>query len=371
MAVLVYILFGLLTIYAFFLFYLALGFLRTGTFRVKEKFLQLPITLIICARNEEQTITQCLQSIVRQNYVMGKIQLIVINDNSSDLTAQLAEAVLKESDINYKIISNQQQKGKKESISYAMQFANNHLIVLRDADTFTVSNKWLQSISDFYQTHQSDLIIAPIAIANNFGMLWALQAIETIVLSSATCGSAFYRKPFLCNGANLIFTKSIFERANGYSSHINQASGDDVLFLEDVKKIPNAKIHYLKSRDAIVYTYPCYSFSQLIQQKVRWASKFKFNPNKINFFLAGLSFVINAAWVFSFAYCYFNLMGKEPFLLYILVKLLIDILLLFLALSFIRNKNIVWFTLPVGCIYPIYACVVACCSIIIKPRWKV
>ena len=346
MAVLVYILFGLLTIYAFFLFYLALGFLRTGTFRVKEKFLQLPITLIICARNEEQTITQCLQSIVRQNYVMGKIQLIVINDN-------------------------QQQKGKKESISYAMQFANNHLIVLRDADTFTVSNKWLQSISDFYQTHQSDLIIAPIAIANNFGMLWALQAIETIVLSSATCGSAFYRKPFLCNGANLIFTKSIFERANGYSSHINQASGDDVLFLEDVKKIPNAKIHYLKSRDAIVYTYPCYSFSQLIQQKVRWASKFKFNPNKINFFLAGLSFVINAAWVFSFAYCYFNLMGKEPFLLYILVKLLIDILLLFLALSFIRNKNIVWFTLPVGCIYPIYACVVACCSIIIKPRWKV
>ena len=116
MALLVYILFGLLAIYALFLFYHAFGFIRTPTFKVNEKFLQLPITLIICARNEEQTITQCIQSIARQHYVMGKIQLIVINDNSSDLTAQLAEAVLKESDINYKIISNQQQKGKKESL---------------------------------------------------------------------------------------------------------------------------------------------------------------------------------------------------------------------------------------------------------------
>lgn len=369
MTLTIYIFFTFLFGYAVLLIWLASGFLRTAYFSAKEKNLQVPLTLIICARNEEKNIEMCLNSLLKQNYVLQKVQLILINDNSTDSTVYRAEHILKSSGLNYKIITNQQQKGKKQSITYAMQFATNELIVLRDTDTFTLSKGWLQSISDFYQNTSADLIIAPIALANYSGIFWALQAIENNVLALAACGSSFYKKPFLCNGANLIFTKSIFQKTKGYASHLNIASGDDIFFLEDVKKIEGSKIAYLKSKQALVYTYPTFSFKELILQKTRWASKVKLNKNKLNRVLSFFSFVVNLAWLICLVCVNFP-EHKTMCLLFIFLKLFIDILLLFLASSFIKNKNLLWFSLPVGFIYPVYAGIVGIAALLVKPKWK-
>ncbi|WP_317898687.1 glycosyltransferase [Aurantibacillus circumpalustris] len=369
MNALIIVLFSLLFCYSGILLWLAYGFIKTPYFSSKEKKLQLPLTLIICARNEEKNIMICLSSLLKQKYVLNKIQLILINDASTDSTVHRAETILKNSGINYKIISNQQQKGKKHSISYAMQFAINDLIVLRDADTFTLSDLWLQNISDFYQSTKADLIIAPIAIANYSGLFWSLQAIENNVLTVAACGSAYYNKPFLCNGANLIFTKKIFEKTNGYSSHIDSISGDDIFFMEDVKQIQGSKIAYLKSAPALVYTYPTFSFKKLLLQKTRWASKFKLNKNKLNLILSFLTLTVNIAWLLCLVSI--NIPEyKNISLLFISLKLFIDILLLFLASGFIKNKNILWFSLPVGFIYPVYAGIIGIASLFVKPKWK-
>ncbi|MEI8136582.1 MAG: glycosyltransferase [Bacteroidota bacterium] len=364
-----YIFFGFLYAYAVVLAWFAFGFVKASYFNAKYTSSN-PLTIIICARNEEKTIGHCLASILKQDYELTKIQLILINDASTDTTVFQAESILKHSKINYKIITNPTQKGKKLSITYAISQANNDLLIMRDADTFTTSTLWLQNISDFYTETKSDLIIAPIVIANNFGILWALQAIETNILTLINCGSAHHKKPFLCSGANLIFTKSVFEKANGYSSHIKVASGDDVLFLEDVKSIQGAKINYLKTEQAIVYTYPAVSFAQLINQKVRWASKFKNNKNKLNLLLALISFSINLLWLFCLFYCFFIPKNGGFILFFVLFKLIIDFLLLFLASRFVKNRGLGWFGLPVGCIYPLYACVVAVASVFIKTKWK-
>lgn len=369
MSAVIYILFALLLIYTLLLLWLAIGFIKTKYFFPKNKTLQIPVTLIICAREEEKNIALCLNTLLKQDYVLNKVQLILINDASLDGTVQQAESILKTSGINYKIISNQIQKGKKQSITYAMQFATNELIVLRDADTFTLSPKWLQSISDSYQNTKADLIIAPIAIANNSGLFWALQAIENNILALVACGSAFYKKAFLCNGANLIFTKTAFSKTDGYASHINMASGDDIFFLEDVKKIKDSKIVYLKSKDAIVYTYPSFSFRELILQKTRWASKFKVNKNKLNLLVASVTFITNLIWVLCF-FCMGNPTYRFPCFMFIFFKLFIDILLLFLASGFIKNKNVLWLSFPVGLVYPVYAVIVGLTSLFVKPRWK-
>lgn len=369
MNLVMYSLFILLFLYTLLLLWLAVGFLRSRYFKSKEKKLQVPLTIIMCARNEEKNISICLNSLLKQDYALSKVQLLLINDASHDQTVSRAEAILRKSGLNYKIISNAEQKGKKESITSAMPFAVNELIVMRDADTFTLSSKWLQSISDFYQQNNSDLIIAPVAIANNSGLLWALQAIENNVLTVLGSGAAYFKKPFLCNGANLIFTKTLFKKTGGYSSHINIASGDDIFFLEDAKKVEGSRIHYLKAPEALVYTYPCYSFKTLLHQKIRWASKFKTNTNKLNFTLSVLSVFVNLAWLVCFA-CIYMPGYKEACLLFIVFKLLIDNLLLFLASGFIKNKGILWYSLPVGCIYPIYACIVGASSLFVKPGWK-
>ncbi len=190
------------------------------------------------------------------------------------------------------------------------------------------------------------------------------------MLSVFNAGSVYYKKAFLCNGANLIFTKSIFERTNGFNGHLNIESGDDILFLEDVKKISGSKIDFLKSTDAIVYTYPSFSFKSLLSQKIRWASKFKVNNNKLNLLLALLSFAVNVAWLYCFFYGFLMPQNGGLSLIFVLFKLIIDILLLFLASSFLKNKAIVWYILPIGLIYPIYSCIIAISTVFIRPKWK-
>jgi cellulose synthase/poly-beta-1,6-N-acetylglucosamine synthase-like glycosyltransferase len=350
--------------------WLSIGFVKTNYFQANDERSFPPVTIIICARNEEKKIGKCLKTIIDQEYDLSRIQVIIINDASSDTTVFQAQSVLKKSKINHKIISNPTQKGKKQSITYALQFVEHELIVIRDADTYTRSSYWLKSISDFYEEHKPDLIIGPVALGDNQGMLWALQAIENNILSVLSCGSAYYKKPFLCSGANLVFTKSIFQKVSGYQSHLHVSSGDDVLFMEDVKKILGAKISYLKSYDNIVNTYPCYNLKELLNQKIRWAAKFSVNPNMLNLVFSLLIFIINAGWLFALFYGFLVPQKGVLSLILVLLKLLIDILLLFLASRFLKNKALAWYVLPVGFIYPVYAVLVAVASVFFKPKWK-
>lgn len=370
MIILFSILFFLLFCYAIVLLVLSYGFLKLNFFNSFNNTDLIAFTIIICARNEEKKIGRCIKSILDQDYDLNRIQIIVVNDASNDSTVFQAESVLKPSRISYRIISNPQQKGKKQSISYAIQFALYDTIILRDADTFTSSYSWLQCISDFLHKEKPDMIIGPVKLTDNAGPLWALQAIENNVLSVMSAGSAFLKKPFLASAANLIFTKSLFEKCGGFKSHIHIASGDDVLFLEEAKRIRNVKISYLKSYEAIVQTYPCKNFSALLNQKIRWAGKFKNNPNKFNLIFGLTSFLVNAGWLLAFVYSFLVPQNGGLGLIFVLSKLLIDILLLFLASRFLKNQGLIWYALPAGCIYPLYVCIVAIASVFMKPHWK-
>jgi cellulose synthase/poly-beta-1,6-N-acetylglucosamine synthase-like glycosyltransferase len=356
--------------YAILLIWLASGFLRTHYFKPARANRDVPVTIIISARNEEKNIARCLASILKQHYDLDKLQLIVINDASTDYTVQQANLALQKSGVRFQVISNAVKKGKKESIRYAMQFVENELVVVRDADTFSRSNFWLGEIVDFYRQTNAQFIIGPVALADNDGLLWAMQAVENNILAVIACGSAFYDRAFLCNGANMAFTRTCFIRVNGYASHLHIASGDDVLFLADVRKQKSIKIGYLKSAQALVYTFPERSLKSLIAQKVRWAAKFRHNPGLLNSFLAVMVFFVNLSWIFCFITANYWSDFKKTCLLFIFIKLSIDILLLFLSAGFIKNRKLIWYALPVSCIYPVYAIIIGVASAFLKPKWK-
>lgn len=361
--------FVLLMTYMAVLGWLARGFLRTGQLPAAQ-LPQQPISLIICARNEEQHIVRCLHAVLAQHYSRNKLQLLLVNDASSDATVTLAQRMLQDSGVEYRIISNSHQKGKKQSIAAALQFAKHELVVLRDADTFTRSPLWLQSISDFQQLTGAGLLIGPVALCENEGLLWALQALENNVLALMSCGSAYYESAFLCNGANLAFTKATYARVNGFQSHQHLASGDDVFFLEDVRASRAATIRYFLSTDALVYTYPAPALLPLLRQKIRWASKFRHSSSRLNGGLAVLTFLVNALWLFAFCAALAWPTHSRAALSFVLVKLLFDILLLFLTARFIQSRRVWIYALPAALIYPAYACTVALGVLLAKPKWK-
>jgi len=358
-------------LYASVLLYAVIGFIKTRTFKSNPKHKNFTKTsIIICARNEEVNIERCLTSIMEQSFDFSLVELILIDDASSDRTVFIAENILKSSKLKYRIISNTEKTGKKKSITKAINLCSGDLIITRDADTFTQSNLWLKTIVDFHEVSKKEFIIAPVNFQTKNNLLGQLQYFENAALTIISGGYSFFGKPFLCNGANLAFTKSVFNKINGYKKHENIASGDDVLFLEDVKAVDSQLVAYLKQNDAIVYTYPLNNIGELLSQKIRWTSKIGQNPNKFNHFLGFLVLFVHF-WSILIVFLHFSTLHMEAIaVIFIFSRLLIDFLLLFLASRYFRvSVNWLWF-LPCALVYSIYTVVTAVLSFIIKPNWK-
>lgn len=357
--------------YSGLMLYALIGFLKTRFFSPNPHHTNYTrVTIIVCARNESETVAACIKSIADQNFDKKLLDFVFVNDASADNTLELAERELSQSGIPFEIINFLEQKGKKQGITEAIQKSKGDFIIVRDADTYTTSNLWLKSIVDFHELNKKQFIIAPVFYQNKNGLLNQLQFTENIALNVITAGFSYFNKAFLCSGANLAFTKQLFLKCGGYSSHAHIASGDDVLFLEDVKRADPETIAYIKQSDAGVITFPEKNLPNLLKQKTRWASKFDKNPNKTNAFVAFLVFFTHFFAVFyvlmPFCRNHFPTFG----IFFILSRFLIDYLLLFLASRYFK-QSLKWpWLLPLSLVYSVYVLIIGFLSLTVKPKWK-
>ena len=347
-----------------------IGFSKTKLFSRQASPNKTKTCVIICALNEEKTIEKCLQSVFSQNFDKELLEIILVNDGSSDNTLLLAQKCFSDYNGTFHIINNREPIGKKKSITAAIEICSSELIICRDADTYTQNSEWLKTIVSFYEETGNEFIIAPLDFENKSGFLNQLQHYENSALVIITGGYAFFKKAFLCNGANLAFTKKIFQKAGGYKSHLELNSGDDVLLLEDVKKINPKTVAYLKNPDAAVITYPLKSIKKLMQQKVRWASKFDKNPNQINALLGIIVFLVHLFSLFYLIKPIFTHHIPLFGIIFIFLRVLIDFLLLFLASRY-YNKPLKWlWFLPLSVFYSFYVIITTFLSLVVKPNRK-
>lgn len=92
------------------------------------------VTAIIPTYNEEAIISKKLQNITELDYPMEKIQVLLIDDCSSDNTCAVAEKMISELKLNGKIIRNSQRMGTNASYNIGVVNADSNLILRTDAD---------------------------------------------------------------------------------------------------------------------------------------------------------------------------------------------------------------------------------------------
>ena len=240
------------------------------------------LSIIIPARNEEDNIGACIQSILNQSYSKNLYEIIVVNDHSTDSTASIVktfnEPNIKCIDlINF--IGNETNSFKKKGIEVGIAQANGELIITTDADCVAPPN-WLQTITAFYEEKKPDLIVMPVSIfpsPSGVGLgvrfIEIFQALDFMTLQGIT-GSAVHKKIHsMCNGANLAYTKKAFNTVNGFAGINNIASGDDMMLMHKIYSENKKGIVYLKSAAVIVQTKPVKTITEFINQRIRWASK--------------------------------------------------------------------------------------------------
>jgi cellulose synthase/poly-beta-1,6-N-acetylglucosamine synthase-like glycosyltransferase len=269
--------FLLLLSYSVLLIYYRKSWVSIPDFKVEvNSKLNTKISIIIPARNEEENIGNCLQSIIEQSYPKNLFEVLVVDDHSTDNTAAIIQSY---SAHNVKLISlkdylsaNEINSYKKKAIEISIQQSNGELIVTSDADCIFPKN-WLTTIASFYESKRPAFIVMPVLISYGKKMIEVFQSLDFMTLQGITGASVHKKFHSMCNGANLAYTKEAFIAVNGFKGIDNIASGDDMLLMHKIyNQFPN-NIEYLKSREVIVKTNPVTTIQQFFNQRIRWASK--------------------------------------------------------------------------------------------------
>lgn len=272
----------LFVVYAAMLIIYRSGFIKTPVFKLAADVIlsNIKVSIIIPARNEAANIEQCLQSILANNYPNELLEIIVVDDHSTDDTADIAKncsPLIKVINLS-KYINEPINSYKKMAIEIAVKESSGDLIVCTDADCI-VPNSWLQTIVSFYNLNNSVFIAMPVILSSKNRFIENFQVVDFMVLQGITVGAVNSSLHPMCNGANLAYTKNAFLSVNGFAGISNIASGDDMLLMQKIMAAFPGRVHYLKSKEVFVSTPAMPTVKNFLQQRIRWASKAGFYKN--------------------------------------------------------------------------------------------
>lgn len=237
------------------------------------------LSIIVAARNEEKTISSCMNSLIKLEYPIDKYEIIFVDDHSIDKTAEIIKEY--QSQFQQLHLISLQNEGENESIKFpkrraleaGIAFSKGEIILMTDADC-EVSPHWAKLISSVFKIENCVFVGGPVLISlEKKTMLTFFQALDMTGMMLIT-GAGFHSgNQLLANGANMAFSKKAFQDSGGFSNFPARASGDDMFLLHQLNECYPGRIRFLKSLKGLVKTKPMSTLGEFIQQRIRWASK--------------------------------------------------------------------------------------------------
>lgn len=287
------------------------------------------VSILIPFRNEETELTDLIDSLNKISY--QNLEAFFINDHSTDKSAEIIQ---KKINLNHKIIQLNTNYGKKNAIIEGINQSTSEFILTIDADCI-ISPDLVTKYIQFQKKYDYNMICGMVTCKDEPSSIFNdLQKLEFLALMSSSGAFVAFQKPVMCNGANLFYSKKIFLDVNGYEGNLDIPSGDDEYLLHKIAAIDPTKIGYLKN--SVVKTTPIQDFSTFLNQRTRWAGKWKKNTSLASKFL-GL-FVFS----FHFLYCFYFfktiLVGSPLFFVLWLGKLIADSIFLMRINLYFNSK---------------------------------
>ena len=218
-------------------------FARFAFYRKKSESANfLPVSVVICAKNEYHNLKDNLPSILNQDY--PDFEVVIVNDASDDETIFLLQDLEREHK-HLKVVNITQDlnffKGKKFPLSLGIKSAKNELLLLTDADCIPSSPNWIREMAANFD-NKTEIVLGygPYEKKNN--LLNMIIRYETIMTAVQYFSYALAGMPYMGVGRNLAYRKSLFIKHKGFISHYTIKSGDDDLFINKAATGKNTQI---------------------------------------------------------------------------------------------------------------------------------
>ncbi|MBL0343489.1 MAG: glycosyltransferase [Bacteroidetes bacterium] len=317
------------------------------------------VSVVVAVRNEAINIKNLLEALLLQNYPSESLQIIISNDHSNDETVkEVMDFIAKKGADSFPVfLLNSQdgdQVGKKAALERAIKFSTGELIIVTDADCRMPIN-WVRSFVHTYVESNAPMITGFVRIEPLNSFFAKLQAFEFLSLSGTGAVSVINRKPLMCNGANLAFTRQAFDKAGGYSYGKNISSGDDTFLMLKIAANDPGRVVFNKCKDGIVSTGASNSLKELFHQRIRWAAKVKFYKEGYIKYTGILIATVNIMLVTTLVLGIAGKLAWELVLFFWFTKAAVDFIFLVNLTFFANQWRLLLLFLPAVLLYPFYA----------------
>lgn len=350
--------------YSAMLLLFGIGWRRVRRASSGEACLRQPkVSLVVCCRNEEQNLPRLFASIAAQSY--EHIEVVLCDDSSTDATLVLMEEFAR-SDVRVKVVR-AQGKGKKMALRSAVACATDSLVCCTDADCL-LSEHYVMRMAEAYASSEADMLIGAVMLNCDDGVLGSLQALEFLSLQASTIGAVGIGSPIMCNGANLAFTKQLWNKVQGALCDTTP-SGDDMFLLHAAKRC-GAKVRFVAHREAIVATRGCTTISEFTSQRARWASKCGYYTDWQTIAVAVLV-TLSALLMLLWGVASLSVAGAwRALLVCFVLKWVVDTAFLCYVLPYFAQQRLCRYTLLLSLIYPFYVVATLICGFFRPKMWK-
>jgi len=325
------------------------------------------VSLLIPFRNEMENLPNLLSQL--KNLTYPKLEIILIDDESEDGSANyVRNTILDQLPIR---LLQSKYPGKKSALEMGVAKAKNEIILCSDADC-VFPDGWVEEMVLPFEDSAIQLVAGPVEVIEAGGkLLTKFQAIDWSSILLLTNYFFQVKRPLMCSGANLAYRKEAFDQVQGYAGNKEVSSGDDEFLLKKIRAdFGSESCVYVSNQDSLVLTGPEESWESLINQRTRWAGKWRSHQSDSHALAAVGSFMVQLIWVSTFMLLIHGMLGLLVLAIVWGIKIGAERLVLGKVLESF-NMHLAGFSyLCTSFIHPIYVLCVGVGALVGKFTWK-
>jgi len=231
------------------------------------------VSVLVAARNEEENLASCLESLLTQDYPADRYEVVLVNDRSTDRTQEIVEAFASRYAhlVPLRIVDDPVGlSGKQNALRTGIKRCRGEIILNTDADC-VVPPTW---VSRMVARFEEDVgLVIGISLCHARGekasFFARIQSVDFAFLLNLAIGAAGWNQAASCIGNNFAYRKQAFDEAGGYDA-MGFALTEDAALLRAIRRTGRWRIVAANVPGAVVITRPVRTFRQLYRQRARW-----------------------------------------------------------------------------------------------------
>ena len=222
-------------------------------------------SIVVPVKNEEKVIGRLLGALSRLNYPRDKVEVVVVEDGSTDSTVEVCRRFADEKLLNLRILRKAHSDGKPSALNLAIRHATGVIVGFFDADSVPDTNVLLKAAGYFHSSEVVAVQGRTHSINSDENMLTKLLSHEETILFEAYLRGRDVLKLFVhLKGSCQFLRRSVLEELKGFDE---SALSEDMEFSAKLAE-KNYGVKY--APDVVSWEESPASWKQLFGQRTRW-----------------------------------------------------------------------------------------------------